>query len=120
MEPFGVGFPFHIVFLQISVKIVVAERVARTVVVNGGSFPPQNPFDVGGFCLLVDTVFNLLFGISDLRPPVVIADLRRGVGITHRNDFLRRLDVQGFCHYAISLTRVSIKAISSSERPYFL
>ena len=118
IEPFRAWLACDSVFYEIGVEVVVGKAIARSITENGVVFQYQLPSNIGRLRLLINALFDRLpFGIADFNPSVVIQNARGLIGIDHRDDSLKALNLN--CHYTISFTCVSMNSISLSARPYF-
>ena len=118
LEPFRAWLALDLVFYEIGVEVVVGKANARSIFENGVVFQYQVPTNVGRLRLLINALFDRLpFGIADFNPSVVMRNAWGFIGIDHRDDSLKALNLN--CHYTISFTCVSMNSISLSARPYF-
>ena len=118
MKPLRMRLTRHPQRLQIGMKIVVGEVFARAVLIHCIIRPRQFPVNMRRMRLLGNALLDRLpLRVADLRPALMIGNTRCVVGIDHRDNARKRIDLHR--HYVISFTWDSIKAISSAESPYF-
>ena len=117
-EPFGSRTTFDVLFdFEKAMKLAVGEGFSARILINGDVLPADFSFDIRGVRLFSDPRLDGLgFSVPDLRPSVVRRVAGRLIRVDHRGDSAERGD---FARHAISFTRRSINAISSSESPYF-
>ena len=118
MKPLRMRLTRHLQRLQVGMKIVVGEVFARAILIHCIIRPRELPVDMRCMRLLCDPLLDRLpLRVADLRPALVIGNTRCIVGVDHRDNTRKRIDLHR--HHVISFTWDSIKAISSAESPYF-
>ena len=106
---------------KISMKISIPKCITRAVIIDGSTLPLLMPLNIGSMSLLIDTGIYVLLRITNLSPAIMPLNLRSRIGIDHRHRLGAGLNLRSIIsHHAISLTLVSIKSISSADKPYFL
>ena len=88
MKPFRTGAAGTVrLRFEIGMEIVIGEIFSRPVFIHGVIFPGKHRLNTRRTCLLTNTLLHrLLFGVADFRPPLVVNNARRIIGVDHGDD----------------------------------
>ena len=95
-EPLCLGLAFNVLGQrQVVMEVVIGEILAGAVRITGFGGPLDMWHDICGVRLLIDAVlYALLCRVTNLRPAVMVGNLRCRVGINHWDDMGKRLDAR--------------------------